>query len=89
MSWTLNRTLSPKKKAKRQNQRLKYKECKIKYKIKCKAVKELEKGTPHKDVAALFGVLKNTLSTWRKTRRRFSKCIKVGLGPKELNQKSK
>ena len=38
------------------------KSCKIKY----KALKELAKGTPHKDVASLFGVPKNTLSTWKK-----------------------
>ena len=36
------------------------------YKIKYKALKELEKGTPHKDVASLFGVPKNTLSTCKK-----------------------
>ena len=38
------------------------KSCKIKY----KRLKELEKGTPHKDFAPLFGVPKNTLSTWKK-----------------------
>ena len=38
------------------------------YKIKHKALKELEKGTPHKDVASLFGVPKNTLSTWKKNK---------------------
>ena len=36
------------------------------YKIKRKALKELEKGTPHKDVASLFGVPKNILSSWKK-----------------------
>ena len=30
-------------------------------KIKYKALEELEKGTPHKDVAFLFGVLKKYL----------------------------
>ena len=35
------------------------------YKIKYKALKELEKVTPHKDVASLFGVPKSTLSTWK------------------------
>ena len=58
------------------------------YKIKYKALKELEKGTPQKEVAALFVVPRNTLLTWKKTRRRFSKRIKVGSGPKELNQKN-
>ena len=36
------------------------------YKIKYQALKELEKGTPHKDVVSLFEVPKNTLSTWKK-----------------------
>ena len=36
------------------------------YKIKYKALKELEKGTPHKDVASLFGAPKKSLSTWNK-----------------------
>ena len=36
------------------------------YKIKYKALKELEKGTPHKDVASLFGVPKNAYLTWKK-----------------------
>ena len=31
------------------------------YKIKYKALKELEKDTPHKDVARMFEVPKNTL----------------------------
>ena len=34
------------------------------YKIKYKALKELEKGTPHKDVARMFEVPTNTLSRW-------------------------
>ena len=38
------------------------------YKIKYKALKDLENGTPHKDVAYLFGVPKNTLSTWKKSK---------------------
>ena len=33
---------------------------------KYKALRELERGTPHKDVASLFRVPKNTLSTWKK-----------------------
>ena len=33
------------------------------YKIKYKAFKELEKGTPHKDVTRMFEVPKNILST--------------------------
>ena len=36
------------------------------YKINYKALKELEKGNPRKDVALLLGVPKNALSTWKK-----------------------
>ena len=36
------------------------------YKIKNKVLKELEKRTPHRDAAFLFGVPKNTLSTGKK-----------------------
>ena len=35
-------------------------------KINLKAFKELEKDTPHRDIASLFGVPKNTHSTWKK-----------------------
>ena len=38
------------------------------YKIKYKVLKELEKGTPQKDVASLFGMPKNILSTWKKNK---------------------
>ena len=38
------------------------------YKIKLKALKELEKGTPQKDVSSFFRLLKNTLSTWKKSK---------------------
>ena len=45
------------------------------YKIKYKALKELEKGTPQRDVASPFGVPKNTLSTWKKSKYKiFEKC---------------
>ena len=36
------------------------------FKITYKALKELEKDTPHKDVARVFEVPKNTLPTWKK-----------------------
>ena len=36
--------------------------------IKYKALKELEKETLRKDVTSFFGVLKNTLSTWKKNK---------------------
>ena len=38
-------------------------------KIGFKPLKELEKGTPHKDVASLFDATKNTLSTWKKKKK--------------------
>ena len=49
------------------------------YKIKCKALKELEKGTPHKDVDSLFGVPKNTLSAWKKNKDNIFKKYNSGL----------
>ena len=50
------------------------------YKIKQKAVKELEKGTPHKDVARMFEVPKNTLSTWKKHKEKIYENYERGLG---------
>ena len=54
------------------------------YKIKHKALKELEKGTPHKDVASLFGVPKNTLSTWKKNKGKIFEKYNSGLISKRL-----
>ena len=50
------------------------------YKIKYKALKELEKGTPHKDVARMFEVPKNTLSTWKKHKEKIYENYERGLG---------
>ena len=50
------------------------------YKIKYKALKELEKGTPYKDVARMFEVPKNTLSTWKKHREKIYENYERGLG---------
>ena len=50
------------------------KTCKIKY----KALKELEKGTAHKKVAALFGVPGSTLSTWKKNKDKIYKQFESG-----------
>ena len=58
------------------------------YKIKCKALKELEKGIPHKDVAQMFQVPKNTLSTWKKTKKKFTNAMKVGLEQRGQSLKS-
>ena len=52
-------------------------------KIKFKTLKELEKDTPHKDVASLSGVPKNTLSTWKNTEK-FFQLYDSGLGAKRV-----
>ena len=49
-------------------------------KIKFNPLKELEKGTLHKDVASFFGETKNSLSTWKK-RKNFQSYVN-GLGAK-------
>ena len=54
------------------------------YKKKYKALKELEKGTPHMDVASPFGVPKNTLSTWKKKKDKTLKSITVALFQKRV-----
>ena len=56
------------------------KSCKIKY----KALKELEKGTAHKYVASLFGVPKNTLSTWKKNKDKIFEKYNSGLISKRV-----
>ena len=42
--------------------------CDKSYKIKYISLKEIEKGTPRKDVPRMFEVPKNTLSTWKKNK---------------------
>ena len=54
------------------------------YKIKYKALKELEKGTPRKDVASLFRVPKNTSSTWKKNKSKIFKKYNSGLISKRV-----
>ena len=49
------------------------------YKIKYKALKELKKGTLHNDVASLFGVPNNTLSTWKKNKGKIFEKYNSGL----------
>ena len=41
--------------------------------VKGQALKDLQKGMTNKDVAAKYGVPKNTLSTWVKNKFKFSK----------------
>ena len=48
--------------------RIENKSCKIKY----RALKEIEKGTAPKDVAAAFNIPSSTLSTWKKNK---EKCL--------------
>ena len=50
------------------------------YKIKYKALKEPEKGTPCKDVPRMFEVPKNTLSAWKKHKEKIYEKYKRGLG---------
>ena len=50
------------------------------YKIKYNALKELEKRTPHKGVARMFEVTKNTLSTRKKHKAKIYENYKRGLG---------
>ena len=53
-------------------------------KVKYEALKELEKGVPHNDVAARFGVPKNTLYPHgRKTKLKLLNLMKVARGLKE------
>ena len=54
------------------------------YKVKYKALKELEKGTPHKDVASLSRVPKNTLLTWNKNKDKILEKYNSGLISKRV-----
>ena len=54
------------------------------YKIKYKALRELEKGTSHKDVPSLLGVPKNTLSTWKKNKDKIFEKYNSGLISKRV-----
>ena len=51
-------------------------------KNKFKRLEGLEKGTPHRDVAPIFGETKNTLFTWKK-KEKSSNRMKTTLGLKE------
>ena len=43
--------------------------------VKCKALKDLEKGMTNKDVTVKYGVPKNTLSTWVKNKRKVTTSL--------------
>ena len=44
--------------------------------VKQKALKDLEKGMTSKDVAAKYGVPKNTISTWVKSKHKLTASLK-------------
>ena len=57
-------------------------------KIKFKALKELEKGTPHNDVVSPSGVPMKTHYTWKKKTEQFFQSYESDLGAKwEKNEK--
>ena len=45
--------------------------------IKCKAVKEIEKGTLNKDASLKNGVPKNTISTWVKNKENYLQALEA------------
>ena len=45
---------------------------------KCQSLKDIEKGLPNKDVAAKYGVPKNTLSTWVKIKEKLFTALEKG-----------
>ena len=54
--------------------------------VKCKVSKDLEKGMTNKDVAAKYGVPKNTLSTWVKNEYKFTTSLeKKGMSSSQKN----
>ena len=58
------------------------------YKIKYKALNELEKGTPYKDIASLFRVPKIPYRHGKRTKTKSLKSITAALFQKEENQRS-
>ena len=46
----------------------------------------MEKGTPHNDVASLFGVPKNTLYTWKKNKDKIFEKYNSGLISKRVKK---
>ena len=56
--------------------------------VKCKALKDLEKGESNKDVAANYNVPKITLSTWIKSKEKLFDAPKKGTNVKRQKLKS-
>ena len=44
-------------------------------KVKCEALRELEKGRPNKDVANQFSIPGSTLATWKKNKEKISEAF--------------
>ena len=64
--------------------------CDKSYKIKYISLKEIEKGTPRKDIPRMFEVPKNTLSTWKKkTKKRSMKTTNEELNLRSMKLSTK
>ena len=46
-------------------------------KVKCEALKELEKGRPNKAVANQFSIPDSTLATWKNNKKKKKKSLKL------------
>ena len=55
---------------------------------KCQALQDLEKGRSNKDVAAKYGVPKNTLSTWVKNKEKLVNALEKGTNVKRQKLKT-
>ena len=63
--------------------------CDKSYKIKYISLKEIEKGTPRKDVLLMFEVPKNTLSTWKKNKEKIYENYKRRAKPQKYEAVNK
>ena len=63
--------------------------CDKSYKIKYISLKEIEKGTPRKDVLRMFEVPKNTLSTWKKNKEKIYENYKRRAKPQKYEAVNK
>ena len=56
---------------------------------KCQSLKDLEKGLSNKDVAAKYGVPKNTLSTWVESKEKLFAALEKGNNVKRQNLRTR
>ena len=49
----------------------------IHWAIKCKAIKEIEKGLSNKDASLIYDVPKNTISTWVKNKKKHLQALEA------------